>query len=484
MARADVNGIDATSFAIVKKNIFDDNHLELVYIDNKIILIDSKSREIMKVGSKEGIVDFIQKSMVDKGIDHLEDKEVRKVIQAYAEHYSGFTYYPYREKIMIDYGKKQYNLFRTNNHYDQEYIEPYMFPTLEKFFNVFFNNEKEKRWFLQRVAYTIQHPDDRLPTCAIFTGVQGSGKDVMRRILAKTLHPSNISNIDGKSLEGSFNSYIAKKLVIFANEVMDWENRKQIENFLKNYVTNDEILVNEKFMPQFHVKNFAFWVFATNDHNFIPFDEMDRRYTIFHNTRVLKDNFPKEHFDKLIKMINEDSYSTDEFHAFYWYLKNLEIADISFVREPLHTVRKTQMIDAKFGSSNFWNVLIESFKKLYMQDKIHLKDNTYYFKPTELFEKYCSLINSFNLKEEEKKLNVKHFKYKITGMNIVEDMTDKTIRIGGEATKFFAIRSEYLLKEILDGDEFRKHREEQEGPNTIEQKNFQTEKMREMDDGA
>jgi hypothetical protein len=319
-----------------------------------------------------------------------------------------------------------------------------MFPTIEEFLNIFFQDSEEKRWFLERIAYSLQFPEHRLPTCCILTGIQGSGKDMLRRILGKALHDNNVSNIDGKIITGTFNSYVGERQIVFANEVFNWEKKQEIENFLKNYVSNETIMMNQKHEPIRSIKNYATWVFATNDHQFRPFSDDDRRFSVFANRKTLIERWGNEKINRLSNMIDEDPAMLDEFHAFYWYLMTLKIKDVSWLKVPFDNKAKEQMQMANAEANYFFNEVVNALKKMNATLKIYEKDKHKLIKLFELYETYRS-------GNPPKPKNKATFKDYIIGKNWFEELDP--VWLEGKTQRFMRLKSKTLIKSVFETPE-------------------------------
>jgi hypothetical protein len=455
------------------------NHnVHLIYLDKCIMVVENDTNKVVRAATKDMLADFFKAEGV-KG----ELKNIKSIIISNMSNSSGMSYYPAftekKEYIEVEgnAGVKQWNTFCPNiytriwykeGHNFKADKEPFMFPTIEEYFDLFFEKPKPeeedkieekdkpdaKRWFLHRIAAAMRFPDKRLPTSLILHGVEGSGKDTLRIILERLLGEQHVAAINGKAVQSNFNSYIPEKVIIFANEVFNWEKRADVENVMKDFVTNDRINVNKKYVPEYSVKNYAFWIFATNHPEFTPFDEGDRRYSYFTQSESLITKYQKaynisenearkKHIRPLIDFIKdyENAGIEDEFFNFYCWLMNLEI-DWDLISKPLWTEDKEGAIRAKFGRNVYYvylkKVLLEFQKKKKIEDVVGHK----YVSHKELFDAFNAELPF------DKKFETSHkFTAKTISMQVLGKPAMKTIK--KETTYWTEIISPILIKDIF-----------------------------------
>jgi hypothetical protein len=473
----------------------DENGVHLIFCETKFMLIDNETNKVVRASSKDGITDFFKAEGIFGGLPNI-----KMAVIGCLQNVSAMTFLPAyesrKEFITLDYngGLQQWNTFMPNIYarlyYNNNSIEPpYLFPKLDEYFDLFFEDEHEKKWFLHRIAAMMRHPEKRLPTSLILHGVQGSGKDTLRCILERLLGRDFVSNIDGKNILSQFNSYVAEKLVVFANEVFNWDKRTEIENFLKNYVTNDRITVNKKFMPEYTVDNFAFWIFATNDMNFVPFDEGDRRYSYFYQGESLNCRFMEKyglesereayikHTKPLIDYIKdyENAGSMDEFHQLYCYLMSIEI-DWGLISHPLWTKEKLETIKMKFEHNDYYRIL----KEVLLYERLHIKD----FKGRKFME-YAKVYDGFmdRIPPSAKKMGKHKFSKKCVGLGLLGKA--ETRSFDSDKMYVFEIKSKIILDEIFPPkEELPKTPKYEKGTLKEEKPNIGIPDLEKEDDGA
>jgi len=439
--------------------------LSIFFINDKLYVFDQKTnRKIMGTTPEAGynmIIGQIQSGNTESRevLPQADKRRIKEALHCYLPRYVNFTYSPSKERVIEDNGLSYYNVFQPSFYEDRPLEPPYCFPTIDEFLNKFFASETEKKWFIERLAYTIQNPEDRLPTALLLMGVQGSGKDTLKTIIERTIGNQNIFSLDQASIENSFNAFIGKSQVVFCNEIHNWKDPTRIYNILKNYMTNKKIMVNEKYTQPYTASNYAFWILATNDPKFSPVDENDRRYSVSFQSKKLIDNLDKETYERLIDLIVNPEHENEiysEFHNFYWYLKCLEVEDKEFIRNPLQTRYREQMIKAKLGNNVDYGIISKIIKDI-CDDKgtlfsiIMKHADKYYIKPKILIDRIIQEKQSLNLYRERKfKMQYDNVKQELIGSLWFKDHTDLPVRIEGRSQRVLQIVEKRLI-DIIEG---------------------------------
>ncbi|RKH40303.1 hypothetical protein D7Y23_34955 [Corallococcus sp. AB050B] len=139
-------------------------------------------------------------------------------------------------------------------------------------------------WLLNWIAFKVQQPGSRPGTAILLQGPPGSGKNVLYRVLAHLLGPSNCVQIGEADLSKPYNLHFAPKLLIFANELLDNHKRGgSLGDGLKATITDGEVFLESKGVARTPATNRAALLAATNRTKPIEIEEGDRRWTVFHN---------------------------------------------------------------------------------------------------------------------------------------------------------------------------------------------------------
>jgi hypothetical protein len=145
-------------------------------------------------------------------------------------------------------------------------------------------DDSQRTWVKNWIAWRFQNPGIKPNTSLVlWSREQGTGKSTLCNILCQVLGEDYSQVITPELLMSQFNGWMAKKLLVIVEEVYEFE-RRQYVNKLKSYITQNQMLVNEKHIAEYNLKDVAGFIFTSNNSNAVYFDEMDRRYSIIKTT--------------------------------------------------------------------------------------------------------------------------------------------------------------------------------------------------------
>jgi len=124
------------------------------------------------------------------------------------------------------------------------------------------------------VASMFQFPERALPYLFIFSKEQGTGKTLFTNALSSLM--VNGHQIASSALEDRFNDEIASAVLCLVEEI-DLGGNKAAANKMKEWVTNEEILIRARFKTPYTMKNLTHWIQLSNDHNACPIFTGDTR---------------------------------------------------------------------------------------------------------------------------------------------------------------------------------------------------------------
>lgn len=193
-------------------------------------------------------------------------------------------------------------------------------------------NEEYANWLLCFFAQIIQHPADRKDRAVVIVGEQGNGKNSILEAISRVIGD------DHYSTSSDPNVYFGEHAVSHAHKLLinsDESSASASSNFaerIKTFITTDTIEINEKFVKQYVIKNYARLVATSNTTSALPIDfrSGDRRFVMFEAKRFSIDgieyevNTPEhsEYFKQFYKVINSTWFPR------YFYDKMMSI-DIS-----------------------------------------------------------------------------------------------------------------------------------------------------------
>ena len=142
-----------------------------------------------------------------------------------------------------------------------------------------FASERDRKLLLSWMAYIVQ-TNQRSNWCPIIQGTQGDGKTTIAEVLAAALGGStNAATVNGEAMVEKYTPWAEGKLFLFVEEVrLHGENRYDVLNKLKTFITNDTVPIRRMNKDTYNVINTVNYMMGTNFKNALPIDEEDTRY--------------------------------------------------------------------------------------------------------------------------------------------------------------------------------------------------------------
>lgn len=135
----------------------------------------------------------------------------------------------------------------------------------------------EREHLLQMVAWSVRNPGTKIRHALLFRSrEQGIGKSMLTEIWGELLGVRNVRKTTTEEVSGNFQGFIKEKLLVVLEE-LNWGVGPTGYNRLKDLITSDVAVVNEKFMPVRHWPNYATFVILTNLPVPILIEDRDRR---------------------------------------------------------------------------------------------------------------------------------------------------------------------------------------------------------------
>jgi len=209
-------------------------------------------------------------------------------------------------------------------------------------------NEDEQRLLVDYLAWIIQHPGQKINWALLIQGAQGVGKSYFAVVMQNLLGLMT-RNVEPMALSGRFTAWAHGALLAVIEEIrISGENRFELIDRLKPFVSNNVVQIEEKGRDQRTVPNFQTYLLLTNHKDALPVNENDRRYApIF--SRVQSE---EQLFEELGGRLGADAYFTKLFDeserradALSFFLRNWKIsAGFSAKGRAPHTSAREEMI--------------------------------------------------------------------------------------------------------------------------------------------
>ena len=201
--------------------------------------------------------------------------------------------------------KNIFNLFNGFNYQDEnkEYKLEDIKPILDHIMYLCNHEENVYEYILNWISHIVQKPQRKTETALVFySHKEGIGKNIFTTILKKIFDGYVATDMKLDKLVGKFNSNLAGKLLIIADEITP--TAKELNNELKNIITRDEVGIEYKGKDVIMMADHSNYIFTTNNENAFRITEEDRRYCMIECPTVKK---PLSYFNELYPKIKDDS---------------------------------------------------------------------------------------------------------------------------------------------------------------------------------
>ncbi|MDE2100457.1 MAG: DUF3854 domain-containing protein [Patescibacteria group bacterium] len=136
-----------------------------------------------------------------------------------------------------------------------------------------------RKWFLQWLAYPLQHPGTKLYTSVVLWSRETGLCKTLLGYTMNQIYGENAAVITEAELHSQYNDWLAKKQFILGEEITGSDNRKEA-NKLKHIITGETIRINRKYEVQYELKNLANFLFTSNMPDAFQIEDKDRRYFV------------------------------------------------------------------------------------------------------------------------------------------------------------------------------------------------------------
>ena len=217
----------------------------------------------------------------------------------------------------------------------------------------------EKEWHIVKclLAFMLLYAGEKAQWFIIIQGkIQGVGKKLLAQIVQKMLGTRNVRpNVSFKKLTNDHSTLLEGAQCIFLNEVSlsnNTANRKELSEEFKDFVTDDNFIINPKNLPQVEIPNLCNFFCYSNSETPIYIDEEDRRACVI---------MVKQSKSEIKRMLKTEGYVHDllaaiqDPSAFKWHLINEIGKDLDydmFFTDPPLTADKEAMLEKNKSQFN------------------------------------------------------------------------------------------------------------------------------------
>jgi hypothetical protein len=281
---------------------------------------------------------------------HSAKKEVLKdIMKSYKTNVPDpFDVYEFKfdvnDNAQLDRANRTFNLFTPTKYHlmasNGVAINPDVdFPYINKLLCNLFVKHREKQHFLNWLACALQ-TRKKLMTAYVLKGEQGAGKGLLFSFIIKPLFgETQTMQVEDEQLKGQFNGYMKNVCFVAFNEVAhDNYSRNSLNSKIKSIITDPTIIVNEKFVKPYPIKNSVNCMFFSNEKVPLLVERSDRRFNIVETGGALTNHC---WFDANVVL----PMLSTELDSFAQYLWNIDI-DIAKANKALENDTKTTLIQA------------------------------------------------------------------------------------------------------------------------------------------
>jgi hypothetical protein len=201
-------------------------------------------------------------------------------------------------------------------------------------------------WMMCWLANIVQDPARKPGTAVVIRGEQGTGKSIVATYVAALMKHNSLSISRPGQLIGRFNSHLAGKLFVTAEEAI-WAGSKEGEGVMKDMITSPTQEIEGKGKDLFTVANHLRLWYCSNSEWVVPQSWDDRRYFVL-DARNDHRNV-KAWFDPIIEQMKQGGLA-----AMMWDLQNLWIPFGVNLRHPPSTPASTAQKVQSFSSEESW----------------------------------------------------------------------------------------------------------------------------------
>lgn len=208
----------------------------------------------------------------------------------------GVGFYPCPEKCP----ETVYNLF---NGWGVRPLAGDVTPYLEHLEKTICNgNQQAYEYVLGWLAHLVQKPDEKPSVALVLKAIPGTGKGSMVKPVMQIMGMYGIQVNGAGQIAGRFNSTMANRIFIFADEVTINNGREADK--LKGIISEPTINLERKGIDPEPMPNYARLIFASNSEQVLRASIRERRYLVLEPSAAIAQQ--KGYFDRLHSWINNN----------------------------------------------------------------------------------------------------------------------------------------------------------------------------------
>ena len=197
------------------------------------------------------------------------------------------------------------------------------------------------------LAHALRHPSDKPGVVIVLLGGQGVGKGLFFKLLSRLWPTTSLMVSDVKQVVGGFNAALESKYVVLMDEAI-FKGDKASTEHLKSMVTEEQIVVEEKYQPRRSVRSIHRFFAASNADHFSHVDRDDRRFLFLRVSSAKQGDF--EYFERLVEAIEDMTV----LGGFVDSLMRVNLSGFNVRQRPRTEEHAVQSFKSLSGFERFW----------------------------------------------------------------------------------------------------------------------------------
>jgi len=196
-------------------------------------------------------------------------------------------------------------------------------------------DERLYTYMLNWLAFTVQQPQERIPTVPLIISKPGVGKGWLCECMTELLGDKNVNSLDMSKFAANnqFNGFMVNCKMVVVHET---KASRRVVEALKSLVTEKALDINIKYGANKKQHIYANMLMFSNHDDAMPLDEGDRRYVVI---RHMGDAKSPAYYTELFNWLKGDGIN----HLFR-YLLDRDLSSFDFAAPAIMTKAKIAMI--------------------------------------------------------------------------------------------------------------------------------------------
>lgn len=141
---------------------------------------------------------------------------------------------------------------------------------------------EERAMLIDWLSWVVQNPGKHVNYAILLQGVEGDGKSFFAEMMRAVMGVSNVTMLNAHIFESDFTDWCAGQCLACVEEVrlVKAQNKYEVINRLKPYITNNIVEFHGKGKPVIDVKNTTSYLMFSNHQDALPLDDDGRRFNV------------------------------------------------------------------------------------------------------------------------------------------------------------------------------------------------------------